>query len=113
MAKFPEVADSLCVGQKRGVDERVVLFCKMQEGQVLDDAFRKRIAKAIREELSPRHVPEKAIQVTDIPYTLSGKKVEVAVKKIISNPSVKLVPSGTVANPDSFEQFYHMKELQD
>ncbi|KAF9578775.1 hypothetical protein BGW38_005264, partial [Lunasporangiospora selenospora] len=92
---YPEVEDSLCVGQtlKDGTDERVVLFLKVAEAQD----------------------PHKGTDVldtmltTDIPYTVNGKKVEIAVKKIISGKTV--VPSGTLVNPDSLKLYYDIPEL--
>src|SRR4051794_5788656 len=97
----PEILDTLCVGQKQGSDERVILFCQMNSGHTLTNSLKQRIAKAIRDELSLRHVPAMILPIADIPHTINGKKVEVAVKKIISGAS--LVPSGTLANPESLE----------
>ncbi|KXS16134.1 acetoacetate-CoA ligase [Gonapodya prolifera JEL478] len=111
MSRFlPEIADTLCVGQRQGADERVVLFCQMAPGHKLTDALRSRIARAIRDELSPRHVPAKILPIADIPHTINGKKVEVAVKKIISGATV--VPSGTLANPECLELYKNIPELQ-
>ncbi|KAJ3341709.1 hypothetical protein HDU93_004343 [Gonapodya sp. JEL0774] len=108
MTRFQsEITDTLCVGQKIGVDERVVLFCQMAPGHQLTEDVRKRIAKSIRDELSPRHVPAIILPIADIPHTINGKKVEVAVKKIING--AKVVPSGTLANPESLELLLVMK----
>ncbi len=109
MIEFPEVADSLAVGQKQGEDERVVLFCKMAPGKSLDADLISRIKLRIRTLLSPRHVPALIIPIEDIPYTLTGKKVEVAVKKIISGQNV--TPSSAIANPDSLKLYYKIREL--
>ncbi|KAI8061778.1 acetoacetate-CoA ligase [Gongronella butleri] len=105
------VEDSLCVGQKiKGEDdERVVLFMKMKEGVALDDDLIKAIKLKIRAELSPRHVPAFVLPIQDIPYTINGKKVEVAVKKIISGQPVP--PSGTLTNPDSLALYYDIPAL--
>ncbi|RUS31282.1 acetoacetate-CoA ligase [Jimgerdemannia flammicorona] len=107
-----DVEDSLCVGQKLvGMeDERVVLFLKMRDGRRFDDALAKRIKSRIRDELSARHVPVFVLEIMDIPHTINGKKVEVAVKKIISGQTV--APSGTLANPDSLQLYYNIPELQ-
>jgi len=106
------ITDSLCVGQKiKGEDdERVVLFLKMKDNVELADALIKNIKVKIRSELSPRHVPAFILPIGDIPYTINGKKVEVAVKKIISGQNV--LPSGTLVNPESLELYKNIPELQ-
>ncbi|GAB5589527.1 hypothetical protein Unana1_04427 [Umbelopsis nana] len=106
------ITDSLCVGQKiKGEDdERVVLFLKMKDNVELTDALIKNIKVKIRSELSPRHVPAFILPIGDIPYTINGKKVEVAVKKIISGQNV--LPSGTLVNPESLELYKNIPELQ-
>ncbi len=101
--------DSLAVGQKVGVDERVVLFCKMADGKRLDAALINAIKARIRELLSPRHVPALILPISDIPYTLTGKKVEVAVKKIINGQPVKSTTS--LANPESLDLYVNIREL--
>ncbi|XP_023339584.1 acetoacetyl-CoA synthetase isoform X2 [Eurytemora carolleeae] len=82
--QFPEISDSLCVGQRSpdGLEERVLLFLKLQVplGPVLVDKLR----KTIRSQLSARHVPALILQIEDIPYTINGKKVELAVKKVLA-----------------------------
>lgn len=110
MVQFHEVADSVAVGQKQGDDERVILFCKMAEGQEFTEDLVLRIKSTIRSLLSVRHVPAKILPIADIPYTLTGKKVEVAIKKIISGQTVK--PSTSLANPDSLQLYYNLPELQ-
>jgi acetoacetyl-CoA synthetase len=73
---FPELLDTLAVGQPIDQeDERVVLFCRMNEGYEFDDALVKKIKGEIRRLLSPRHVPAVILKIEDIPYTLTGKKV--------------------------------------
>ncbi|KAI8923537.1 hypothetical protein BC831DRAFT_501413 [Entophlyctis helioformis] len=96
VANFPEVADSLAVGQKRGDDERVADLVS-------------RIKEKVRNLLSPRHVPAFILPIAEIPYTLTGKKVEVAVKRIISGD--KVVPSSSLANPESLNLYYNIPEL--
>ncbi|KAI8991047.1 acetoacetate-CoA ligase [Mycotypha africana] len=105
------IEDSLCVGQKiKGEDdERVVLFLKMKEGHAVTDGLVQRLKTMIRQELSPRHVPAFILPIADIPYTINGKKVEVAVKKILSGK--KVVATGTLANPESLELFYDIEAL--
>ncbi|TPX55051.1 hypothetical protein PhCBS80983_g05642 [Powellomyces hirtus] len=109
--EFPQMADTLVVGQKRGDDERVILFCKMVEGQEFTDELVESIKLAIRSRLSARHVPAIIMPIADIPHTVNGKKVEVAVKRIISGET--LIPSGTLVNPESLKLYYNLPELQD
>jgi acetoacetyl-CoA synthetase len=80
----PLVVDSLAIGRKRSDDEDIVLFVKLKEGSPpLDDQIRSEIKRRIRDGASPRHVPKEIYAVTEIPYTVSGKKVEIAVKRIV------------------------------
>ncbi|KAL5038140.1 hypothetical protein BDV3_001698 [Batrachochytrium dendrobatidis] len=109
MESYPEVADSLAVGQKRGDDERVVLFCLMAPGKEFNEDLVTRIKAQIRTLLSPRHVPAFILPIKEIPYTLTGKKVEVAVKRILSGETV--VPSSSLSNPDSLKLYYGIPEL--
>ncbi|KAI8908028.1 hypothetical protein EDD86DRAFT_208747 [Gorgonomyces haynaldii] len=110
LAEFKDVQDSLAVGQKQGEDERVVLFCKMVPGKQLTPELLDKIRARIRTLLSPRHVPAVILPIADIPYTLTGKKVEVAVKKIISGK--KISPSSSLANPESLKLYYDIRELK-
>ena len=93
------VSDSLCVGKEAPDGERVILFLKMIPGIQFTSELVSKIKLRIRTLLSARHVPAVIIPIADIPYTLTGKKVEVAVKKIISGKSVN--PSSSLANPES------------
>ncbi len=100
------VVDSLVVDTSgAGAGEgRLVLFLVLAEGRVLDDAQRRRIAGAIRSALSPRHVPDEMVQVPEVPRTLSGKKLEVPVKRLLAGEDAsKVVNLGTLANPSSVE----------
>ena len=107
---FPEVTDSLVVGQKWGDDERVILFIKLTEGTSLHNEFIQKIKKTIRSECSPRHIPKKIIVIADIPYTINGKKVEIAVKKIIHGEDVPNRDS--LANPESLKFYQNLPDLQ-
>jgi len=104
-----EIADSVVVGQHFQDDERVILFAKLNEGFVLDEDLKNKIKKQIRGSCSPRHVPAVILLTKDVPYTLNGKKVEVAVKKIIHGQDVK--NKDALANPDSLENFRNRQEL--
>ncbi|CDO76278.1 hypothetical protein BN946_scf184470.g36 [Trametes cinnabarina] len=96
------IVDSLVVGQSiaQGTDERVILFVKLLEGQVLTEELEKRIKAEIRARRSARHVPARIIQVDDIPYTVNMKRVEVPVKKIINGAPVSSVNPATLRNPE-------------
>ncbi|OSD04284.1 acetoacyl-CoA synthetase [Trametes coccinea BRFM310] len=96
------IVDSLVVGQSiaQGTDERVILFVKLLEGQMLTDELEKRIKGEIRARRSARHVPARIIQVDDIPYTVNMKRVEVPVKKIINGAPVSSVNPATLRNPE-------------
>lgn len=101
--KLEPISDSLVVGQKYKDDERVVLFLKMAQGHEFSTALCDDIKKLIRSELSPRHVPSVILPIKDIPHTINGKKVEIAVKKIISGEDV--VPNGAIANPECLSYY--------
>ncbi|XP_004364994.2 acetoacetyl-CoA synthetase [Capsaspora owczarzaki ATCC 30864] len=107
---FPEILDALCVGQKMGADERVVLFLMLRNGEsTLDKALLTRIQSTIRAQLSARHVPAIILPIADIPYTINNKKVEVAVKKIISGEPV--TERGALRNPDSLDLYANLAAL--
>jgi acetoacetyl-CoA synthetase len=107
---IPEVLESLAVAQQWQGDQRIVLFVRLRPGLVLDDELRKRIADIIRRQASPRHVPGRIVQVADLPRTMSGKLVELAVKRVIHG---QLVPNrDAIANPESLEQFRNIPELE-
>ncbi len=106
---IPEILDSLVVGQDWDNDVRVILFVKLRDGCTLDEALINRIKTAIRTNTTPRHVPAKIIAVPDIPYTISGKKVELAVRKVIHNQEVK--NKDALANPEALEYYKNLPEL--
>ncbi|PKM08797.1 MAG: acetoacetate--CoA ligase [Gammaproteobacteria bacterium HGW-Gammaproteobacteria-4] len=107
--QLPEVLESLCIGQDWDGDVRVVLFVRLREGLQLDDALRDRIRKQIRANTTPRHVPTKIIQVPDLPRTLSGKIVELAVRNVVHGRAVK--NTDALANPQALEHFRAIAEL--
>jgi acetoacetyl-CoA synthetase len=112
--QLPEVLESVVIGQqmrhKPGVDERVVLFVRLVEGLVLDDALREKIKRQIRDHATPHHVPKKIVQVADIPRTISGKITELAVRDVVHGRAVKNVEA--LANPGALELFRDLKELK-
>ena len=98
-----EVADSLVVGRQIDGDVEVVLLVVPAAGQTLDDALQQQLRRRIREGASPRHVPKHILAVADIPYTRSGKKVELAVARLI-NGSAKADNRDALANPEALDQ---------
>jgi acetoacetyl-CoA synthetase len=101
------VADSLVVHLEDGSGSgRLLLFVALQEGADLDDELRARISSELRSHLSPRHVPDEIHRVPDVPRTLSNKKLEVPVKKILMGASADEAASkGALANPESLNEF--------
>ena len=107
---LPEVADSLAVGQQWDGDERIILFVMLEGDLQLTDNLRDRIRGAIRTRLTPRHLPRKVIQVTEIPYTVSMKKVEVAVRQVIHGETVK--NRDALSNPAALDLYVDLPELR-
>lgn len=108
--KVDDVVDSIVIGQDWQDDVRVVLFVKLREGKKLDDELINLIKTTIRKNASPRHVPAKILQVPDIPKTLSGKVVELAVRQVVHGQSVSNLQS--LANPQALEYFKDRNELK-
>jgi acetoacetyl-CoA synthetase len=109
--QLDEVAEALVIGQEWQGDVRVVLFIRLREGETLSQELEMKIKRRIRENTTPRHVPAKILQVTDIPRTRSGKIVELAVRDVVHGRAVK--NSEALANPEALEQFRGRKELAD
>ena len=105
-----EVIESIAIGQEWQDDVRVVLFVRLRPGITLDAALQQKIRTAIRSNTTPRHVPAKIIQVADIPRTISGKLVELAVRNIVHGKLVKNVDA--LANPEALNHFRDLAELQ-
>ena len=103
METIPEVLESLAIGQLINNDERIVLFVVLREGFELGDDLRKQIKTQIRDNTTPRHVPEVITQVPDLPRTVSGKIVELAVRNVVHGEIVKNIEA--LANPDALEYF--------
>jgi acetoacetyl-CoA synthetase len=106
-----EVLDSIVIGQSWQGDVRVVLFVQLREGLLLDDALREKIRRTIRGNATPRHVPARIVQVADLPRTLSGKLVELAVRKVVHGEEVS--NRDALANPQALELFRDLPELRD
>ncbi|MGE5133876.1 MAG: acetoacetate--CoA ligase [Gemmatimonadota bacterium] len=105
--RLPEVTDSLVVDTgKLGAEGRLVLYVALAEGRQLDGELAGRIKAALRAELSPRHVPDEIHQVPAIPRTLSGKKLEVPVRKILlGTPVAEAADPDAIANPEVLALF--------
>jgi len=108
--KVKEIKDSLiiCI-EKEGGEFWMPLFVVMQENIALTADIKKKINTTIRSEYSPRHVPDEIIAVPDIPYTISGKKTETPVKKVLMGKDPKeVVNAGALKNPSSMEFFIQL-----
>jgi acetoacetyl-CoA synthetase len=112
--RLEEVVESLAIGQEwpphAPSDVRVVLFVKLRPGTALDDALAGRIRQQIRANTTPRHVPARIVQVTDIPRTKSGKIVELAVREAVHGRPVRNIEA--LANPEALTEFHDRPELQ-
>jgi acetoacetyl-CoA synthetase len=111
--RIAEVEEAVAIGQlwppDKPTDTRVVLFIKLRENVVLDENLEERIRAEIRNHASPRHVPAKIVQVSDIPRTKNGKVVELAVRSAVHG-----MPAGNtdaLANPEALELFRDLPEL--
>lgn len=100
---MPEITSSIVVGQQHNSDTRVVLFVVLRDGVELSANLINTIKDNIRKGATPRHVPAIVRQVQDIPVTLSGKKVELAVTKIVNGEEVK--NRSALANPDCLDEY--------
>ena len=109
--KLDEVLESLAIGQEWEDDTRVVLFVVLREGVTLDEALENRIRKVIRENTTPRHVPAKIVAVPEIPRTISGKIVELAVRDVVHGRPVK--NTAALANPQALEHFRDLPALKE
>ncbi|MCB0518984.1 MAG: acetoacetate--CoA ligase [Lewinellaceae bacterium] len=107
MDHVPEIRDSLIVNlELEGGNDYMPLFVLLREGESLTDGLKKKIKQTLRTEYSPRHVPDDIIAVPDIPYTISGKKLEAPVKKILmGKPLEKAANVDSMKNPESLEFF--------
>ena len=107
--QFDEVEDSLVIGQAWNGDERVILFLKLIDPGSISSNLIDKINKMIRSDCSPRHVPHIVLETKDIPYTINGKKVEIAVKRIIDGDEV--TNEDALSNPESLQLFKSIPEL--
>jgi acetoacetyl-CoA synthetase len=105
-----EIVDALVVDVPRpGTDGWMPLFVVMREGAALDEELPREIARRVREQCSPRHVPDEVFEIEEVPRTLSGKVLEVPVKKILmGTPVEKAASRDSLANPRSLDYFVEM-----
>lgn len=108
--QVPEVVESIAVGQDWQGDVRIILFVKLKDNVVLDDVLIEKIKKQIKTGATPRHVPAKIIQITDIPRTKSGKITEIAVRDVIMGRKIKNIEA--LANPQALELYRDLPALQ-
>lgn len=109
LSAFDEIEDSLVVGQAWQGCQRIVLYVQLTENTTLDKALIEKIKTTLHSACSPRHVPEKIIQVSDMPRTKSGKLVEVAVRNLINKRDINNLHA--LSNPEVLSEFYPRPEL--
>ena len=102
--KMDEIADSIVVGKKFNGDEKIILFVVLKENIKFSQKIKNSIKLELKQKATPRHVPSEIFEVKNIPRTISGKKVEIAVSKILNGQEVE--NKDALANPDSLKQFY-------
>jgi len=107
---FEAIAESIVVGQEWGDDTRVVLFVRLQPGAALDAELERNLRDAIKARASPRHVPAKILAVADIPRTMNGKIVELAVREAIHGRPIGNLDA--LANPEALAHFVGRPELK-
>ncbi|MBE0551976.1 MAG: acetoacetate--CoA ligase [Ignavibacterium sp.] len=99
-----EISDSLVVGKNINDDVKIILFVVLRKDINLNNELIQKLKNKIRNESTPRHVPSQIIQIKEVPYTISGKKVEIAVTRILNGEKVD--NKEALANPNSLDQFY-------
>jgi len=109
--RIDEVVEAICVGQDWEGDVRVLLFVTLREGLTLDDDLKDRIRRQIRSNCTPRHVPARIVQVSDIPRTKSGKITELAVRDIVHGREVG--NREALANPGALDLYRNLPQLRE
>jgi acetoacetyl-CoA synthetase len=107
--QLDEVLEGVCVGQEFDGDVRVILFLLLRAGAELDADLQRKVRMKIRDGTSPRHVPAKIVQVSDIPRTRSGKVAELAVREVIHGRAIKNVEA--LANPEALSEYINLVDL--
>ncbi|MGH2480239.1 MAG: AMP-binding enzyme, partial [Ktedonobacteraceae bacterium] len=105
--EMPEVLDSLIIGLERaGGNYYMPLFVVLKPGVTLDDALKNKLRTQLRSSLTPHHVPDEIVAIAEVPRTLSGKKLEVPIKKLfLGTPLEKAISVGALGNPQSIQFF--------
>ncbi len=111
LEQIEEVAESIAIAQQWRGDVRIVLFVRLREGLTLDENLRDRIRGAIRANTTPRHVPARIVQAPDLPRTINGKLVELAVRDAVHGRAVRNLDA--LANPQALGFFKDLPELQE
>ena len=107
---FEEIIESIVVSQLFDNQERIVLFVKLKDGLSITEELKTSIRKRLRKNATHHHVPEKIISVPDIPRTISGKIVEIAVRNVVNGNKVKNLSS--LANPEALDYFRNLPDLK-
>jgi acetoacetyl-CoA synthetase len=109
---IPEIIDSLVVDlELLGRESYMPLFVVLGDGVTLDEVLRQRIRQTLRQDISPRHVPDEIFAITEVPYTLSGKKLEVPIRRILlGHPIDAVVSPGSLRNPAALTFFIQLAE---
>jgi acetoacetyl-CoA synthetase len=107
VSAVPEVIDSLVVDvPKPGTEGWMPLFVVLREGEELTDSLTAEIKRQVRDRCSPRHVPNEVFQIAEVPRTLSGKVLEIPVKRILmGEPASKAASRDSLANPEALDWF--------
>ena len=110
MEGFPEVLDSLIIGvEYPGGRYYMPLFVVLRDNVQLDEALKARIKESLRRNISPHHVPDEVFAIREVPRTLSGKKLEVPVKKLFMGIRVeKAISTDAMSNPQSIQYFIEL-----
>ena len=108
--KIEEVAESIAIAQQWQGDVRIVLFVRLRDVLTLDEKLRDKIRGTIRGNTTPRHVPARIVQAPDLPRTINGKLVELAVREVVHGRPVKNLDA--LANPQALDYFKDLPELQ-
>ncbi len=109
--QLPEVIESLAIGQQWSDDVRIILFVRLRDDETLTADLQERIRTQIRTGASPRHVPAKIFQVSDIPRTKSGKITELAVSDIVHDRPVNNLEA--LANPEALDEISRLRNHLD
>ena len=107
--RIDDIDDSLVIGQSWKGDQRVILFLKMKNGFIFSQDIIEKVKHMIKVNCSPRHVPEIVLQTDEIPYTINGKKVEIAVKKVIEGEEV--TNTDALENPGALDYYRNISKL--